>query len=190
MGTSVQKRAARDVDPGRGGSGESGVVRVGEVVVPLGARKENVMCDNDQVQKGAHTPSIPVLPEVTVKKIYLPSYKTEPDDVAWAQNGLVATIINGEAVPVVQSRIMDAGFNDVIIIPMGADKVFVRSSSGIDVKAIIDSAKEFFQIIFSSWTSWESHAQDYRRGAWVRLYGIPLQAWNENFFKLCVLDCG
>ncbi|XP_045791605.1 uncharacterized protein LOC123886320 [Trifolium pratense] len=190
MGTSVQKRAARDVDPDRGGSGESGAVRVGEVVVPLGARNENVMCVNDQVQKGAHTPSIPVLPEVTVKKIYLPSYKTEPDDVAWAQNGLVATIINGEAVPVVQSRIMDAGFNDVIIIPMGADKVFVRSSSGIDVKAIIDSAKEFFQIIFSSWTSWESHAQDYRRGAWVHLYGIPLQAWNENFFKLCVLDCG
>ncbi|PNX55277.1 putative sulfate transporter, partial [Trifolium pratense] len=31
---------------------------------------------------------------------------------------------------------------------------------------------------------------DYRRGAWVRLYGIPLQAWNEDFFKLCVFDCG
>lgn len=24
----------------------------------------------------------------------------------------------------------------------------------------------------------------------MRLYGIPLHAWNENFFKLCVLDCG
>ncbi|MCH93528.1 sulfate transporter, partial [Trifolium medium] len=62
------------------------------------------------------------------------SYWTKPDDVAWAQNGLVATIINGEAVPVVQSRIMDAGFNDVILIPMGDGK--------------------------------DSHAQDYRRGAW------------------------
>ncbi|CAJ2627870.1 unnamed protein product [Trifolium pratense] len=48
MGTSVQKRAARDVDPGIGGSGEAGAVRVGEVVVPLGARNENVMCVNDQ----------------------------------------------------------------------------------------------------------------------------------------------
>ncbi|MCI09225.1 sulfate transporter, partial [Trifolium medium] len=25
---------------------------------------------------------------------------------------------------------------------------------------------------------------------WVRLYGVPLHAWNENFFKLCVFDCG
>lgn len=24
----------------------------------------------------------------------------------------------------------------------------------------------------------------------MRLYGIPLHAWNESFFKLCVLDCG
>ncbi|MCH83074.1 sulfate transporter, partial [Trifolium medium] len=30
----------------------------------------------------------------------------------------------------------------------------------------------------------------FQRGAWVRLYGIPLHAWNEFFFKLCVLDCG
>ncbi|MCI82077.1 hypothetical protein A2U01_0103351, partial [Trifolium medium] len=29
-----------------------------------------------------------------------------------------------------------------------------------------------------------------QRGAWVRLYGIPLHAWNEDFFKLCVPDCG
>jgi len=30
----------------------------------------------------------------------------------------------------------------------------------------------------------------FRRGAWLRLYGIPIHAWNGNFFKLCVMDCG
>jgi len=30
----------------------------------------------------------------------------------------------------------------------------------------------------------------FQRGAWLRWYGIPLHAWNESFFKLCVLDCG
>jgi len=24
----------------------------------------------------------------------------------------------------------------------------------------------------------------------VRIYGVPIHAWNTNFFKLCVLDCG
>jgi len=28
------------------------------------------------------------------------------------------------------------------------------------------------------------------RGAWVRIYGVPLHAWNYDFFKLCVYDCG
>lgn len=29
-----------------------------------------------------------------------------------------------------------------------------------------------------------------RRGAWLRVYGIPIHAWNELFFKLCVMECG
>jgi hypothetical protein len=28
------------------------------------------------------------------------------------------------------------------------------------------------------------------QGAWVRIYGVPLHAWNQEFFKLCVYDCG
>lgn len=27
-------------------------------------------------------------------------------------------------------------------------------------------------------------------GAWIRIYGVPIQAWNVEFFKLCVADSG
>ncbi|MCI40312.1 sulfate transporter, partial [Trifolium medium] len=37
---------------------------------------------------------------------------------------------------------------------------------------------------------WDNNLQPYKRGAWVHLYGNPLQAWNVDFFKLCVFDCG
>jgi hypothetical protein len=103
-------------------------------------------------------------------------YCTTSDDVQWAHNGIVATIINGEAIPVVQNRISDAGFNTVEIIPMGADKVFVRSSEGADAMSIVSSAKEFFKLVFLNWTCWDKVVQPYHRGAWVRLYGIPLPA--------------
>ncbi|PNX55975.1 putative sulfate transporter, partial [Trifolium pratense] len=46
------------------------------------------------------------------------------------------------------------------------------------------------QFLLSNWVRWDKDALSYRRGAWVRLYGIPLHAWNEDFFKLCVFDCG
>ncbi|PNX61614.1 putative sulfate transporter, partial [Trifolium pratense] len=84
----------------------------------------------------------------------------------------------------------DAGFYDLVLLPMGADKVFVRSLEGVDVMPLVNKAREFFQLVFSSWTHWETDTSPYQRGAWVRLYGIPLHAWNEDFFKLCVADYG
>ncbi|MCI21323.1 sulfate transporter, partial [Trifolium medium] len=112
------------------------------------------------------------------------------EDVQWAHYGLVATIINGEAIAVVQNRILDARFNDLVIIPMGADKVFVRSSEGVDAMLIISSAEEFFKLVFSNWMRGKNDVMPYRRVVWVRLHGVPLHAWNVNFFKLCVFDYG
>ncbi|XP_045797610.1 uncharacterized protein LOC123891756 [Trifolium pratense] len=37
---------------------------------------------------------------------------------------------------------------------------------------------------------WEKESSSYRRGAWVCLYGVPLHAWNEQFFQLCVFESG
>ncbi|MCI49138.1 sulfate transporter, partial [Trifolium medium] len=49
-------------------------------------------------------------------------YRSTMDDLKWARKGAVSTVINGEAVPLVQQRIEDAGFTDLVITPLGADK--------------------------------------------------------------------
>jgi hypothetical protein len=58
------------------------------------------------------------------------------------------------------------------------------------VLSVFDRAKDFFNMCFSHWVRWEKEVIPFQRGAWVRIYGIPLHAWNVNFFKLCVMDCG
>ncbi|CAJ2668643.1 unnamed protein product [Trifolium pratense] len=146
------------------------------------AQKEGNKLPPEKIEPQADT--------VKDRRCLMKSYRTKPADAKWASNGVVATIINGEAVPLVQDRIVDAGFNDLVLIPMGADKVFLRSSAGADAMWTVNNAKEFFQLCFSNWSRWETDAQPYRRGAWVRLYGIPLHASNEDFFKLCVFYCG
>jgi hypothetical protein len=55
---------------------------------------------------------------------------------------------------------------------------------------VLDSAKDFFFLCFSHWTRCETAVIPFQRGAWVRIYGTPLHAWNDNFFKLCVMDSG
>jgi hypothetical protein len=74
--------------------------------------------------------------------------------------------------------------------PLGADKVFVHSLSAEDVMINFNMAREFFDNIFSSIVRWDQEVVPFQRGAWVRIYGIPLHAWNVDFFRLCVMDCG
>ncbi|MCH87933.1 hypothetical protein A2U01_0008814, partial [Trifolium medium] len=167
-------------------------VRVGDIVVELKERKVSLAQKKAQTEGDVLLSKEVELPVDTVKegRVLMKSYRTKSDDAEWACNGLVATVYNGEAISVVQNRIVDAGFKDLVLIPMGADKVFVRSSEGVDAMVTVNNAKEFFQLLFSNWMRWEMDALPYRRGAWVRLYGIPLHAWNEQFFKLCVFECG
>jgi hypothetical protein len=51
-------------------------------------------------------------------------------------------------------------------------------------------ARPFFDHIFSSIVRWDQETLPFQRGAWVRLYGVPLHAWNTEFFKLCAFACG
>jgi hypothetical protein len=96
------------------------------------------------------------VPEISREnRVFLRNYSSKVGDVQWAQHGLVATVINGEAIPVVQNRITDAGFRDLVITPMGADKVFVRRTEGGDAMLVVESAAEFFKLVFSNWSRWE-----------------------------------
>jgi hypothetical protein len=55
---------------------------------------------------------------------------------------------------------------------------------------IFNDAIDFFSLLFSDFHQWLSEDSNYERGAWVRVYGIPLHAWNISFFKLCTSGCG
>ena len=102
----------------------------------------------------------------------------------------MGTVIDGAAIPLIQNRVEDAGFKDVDIIPLGADKVFMHALSDRDLYEIVMEMKPFFNMIFSNMVRWKKEVIPFQRGAWIRLYGILLHAWNEIFFKLCVFECG
>ncbi|GAU47370.1 hypothetical protein TSUD_403730 [Trifolium subterraneum] len=190
----VPVRTIGNLNPQRHSNPVSEIVR--REVERLKSNKGDVSKEKTkhQTEEGGRTLSNPgehvAFIKATDHKLLVRSYKTKVDDVCWAQTGLVATITNGEVVPVVQNRITDARFNNLTLIPLGANKVFIRSMVGEDALEVVIGAKDFFILIFSHWKRWDFCPQTYKRGAWVRLYGIPVHAWNVNFFKLCLFDCG
>lgn len=114
--------------------------------------------------------------------------KYRPDEtyVNWVRNGLVATVLYGESIPLVQQHVLDVGFENLVIIPLDADKVLLKCSGDSDVNSILTCAADFFKSFFTNVVGWNQDCVKFERGAWICLYGIPLQAWNENFFQLCV----
>ena len=91
-------------------------------------------------------------------------YRSCEEDVKWETSGLIGTVIDGASIPLIQNRVGDAGFKDIDIIPLGADKVFVQSLSGIDVSEVVHEAKQFFNMIFSSLTGWTKTMLPFQRG--------------------------
>jgi len=82
-------------------------------------------------------------------------YRPNENDVQWARSGVFANVVNGEAITVVQNRVEDAGFADLDVIPMGADRVFLRSNSERETFSMIEGAKDFFDLLFSNIVRWD-----------------------------------
>jgi hypothetical protein len=96
----------------------------------------------------------------------------------------------GDSALAIQQKVDDAGFPNVVVIPMGGDKVFINSTGGDDIWHVINEAIDFFGMIFSDMQKWSSKEVRYERGAWLRVYGVPVHAWNDSFFRLCVSGIG
>ena len=58
---------------------------------------------------------------------YVPKYTSLASDMEWASNGMVVSVLNGDAIPVLQRRIYDAEFEKLVLIPMGANTVFLKT---------------------------------------------------------------
>jgi len=127
---------------------------------------------------------------VQPKQRYLPLYRSIPEDQSWANAGMVASVISGDSSLHIQQQFDDAGFNNVIVTPMGSDRAFLHCSNKADIWQVFNDAIDFFGMLFANVHKWTLNDIQYERGAWLRLYGTPAHAWNEMFSKLCATTCG
>ncbi|GAU47311.1 hypothetical protein TSUD_283790, partial [Trifolium subterraneum] len=122
-------------------------VRVGEVVVPVGKERED---EHLKVVKTNNGGMRETMGEMQSKE-------------------------RGGGTTSTQERIGDAGFQNLEITSLGADKVFIHSSSAEDIMLNINGAREFFDLLFSSMLRWDKEILPFQRGAWMRLYGIEFR---------------
>lgn len=120
------------------------------------------------------------IPEVKSRFIHI--YRSKVADLEWAKAGMVALVIAGDSTLALQQRIEDTGFLSVVVIPLGGDRVFLHSTGGEDIWHVFNEAIHFFGMLFNNIHKWSVTNVKYEHGAWLRVYGIPAHAWNDDFF--------
>ncbi|PNX58064.1 hypothetical protein L195_g059005, partial [Trifolium pratense] len=59
-----------------------------------------------------------------------------------------------------------------------------------EVQALLDDAKVWMEQWFKEIRPWNSKDIDVERTIWLRVYGIPIHAWNDSFFAQLVKPWG
>lgn len=151
---------------GEAKEGREGEVRVGSVVVRVGGKARMVEGEGGSATvKEMGRRDVGMDMDTAPKKI-VRRYRPCEEDLNSAMRGLVGTVLYGESIPLIQNIVEDvAGFKDIDIIPLGADKVFVQSLSGVSVSDIVGEAKQFFDLIFSSLVRWNKGLMPFQRSA-------------------------
>ena len=77
----------------------------------------------------------------------------------------MATVVSGDSSLSLQQRMEDAGFDNIVVTPMGSDRVFLNVSGGGDMWQVFHGAFDFFSILFTDIHKWSKNGDIYERGA-------------------------
>lgn len=82
----------------------------------------------------------------------------------------------------VQESFSMHGIFSIKVTPLGANKVLMEEMEEGVIAALMDEDADWFQGSFEDIRLWSQAEADNERVVWVRCHGVPVHAWNEEFF--------
>jgi len=137
------------------------------------------------------TSNVGTTPKVIGKANVTRKFHSDNEDVIWASKGALAKVRNGDFIPIVQQKIIDAGFDNVRVVPRGGDNVILFCAGKEDMMSVYLAAADFFNCFFTDMRAWSPTDDNVpERGVWLRIYGIPLHVWHIKFLEFISSSCG
>ncbi|MCH89790.1 RNA recognition motif, partial [Trifolium medium] len=97
------------------------------------------------------------------------------------ESSVVGRLSKGKNIKQIQFNLCMEGYRNIRVANMGEGLVLVFSESGGDVGLAI-SKKSWWEGLLEDLRPWSPLMVTTKRDVWVRLYGVPLQLWNEQVF--------
>ncbi|GKV32059.1 hypothetical protein SLEP1_g40691 [Rubroshorea leprosula] len=101
----------------------------------------------------------------------------------WLEGCYVGTARSVEIVPVIQERLYMEGLFSVKVRAMGGRMVLLDGEDKEELKDLMESAAEWLSQWFDEILPWTSTMVASDRFVWLKIMGVPLKAWGDNFFS-------
>ncbi|MCI08394.1 hypothetical protein A2U01_0029471, partial [Trifolium medium] len=106
------------------------------------------------------------------------SYTVGKDTLLSLQKSYVGEVVHPGMSYNIQDEFHRQGYFGIKITPLGANLVLLEEQEEGEVRALIEDAKSWMEQWFREIRPWSTREVDSSRLVWLRVYGIPVHAWN------------
>ncbi|KAJ4844149.1 hypothetical protein Tsubulata_020601 [Turnera subulata] len=135
-------------------------------------------------------PTSPVLPIWASNYKPNVSFTPTPDTLGWLARCAFGNLRGPMDSKKVQTVFLEHGFSDVIISQVGGDSVMACFTTTEAMNAFCQSNFDWIQGLFYDFHPWQVGNAASSRSCWVRIIGVPPQAWSQDFFRLITIYVG
>lgn len=108
------------------------------------------------------------------------------EEMSWLNKCYVGFVHNPNAVYLLQDRLIDEGIFTFKVTPMGGDLVLIKPTEGEVFEDFVKDYEDLIETWFYDVRGWSPEMVAKEREAWIRCQGVPLHAWNSQFFEQIV----
>jgi hypothetical protein len=118
------------------------------------------------------------------------SYEAAKEDMERLQKAYIGVVAQAGMSYNIQSAFHSQGYFGVKVTPLGANLTLLEGQDDGEVKALMEEAKGWLDQWFVEIKPWSPNDIDVERTIWLRVYGVPVHAWNDSFFAQFVKPWG
>jgi hypothetical protein len=115
------------------------------------------------------------------QKVFL-SYEAEKNATDKYAKAFVGVAANPGMTYNIQNAFHAQGYFGVKVTPLGSNLALLEGQEEGEVEALMEDAKDWLVQWFKEIRPWNPKDIDTERLVWLRIYGIPIHAWCDDFF--------
>lgn len=116
-----------------------------------------------------------------IEKIYSVSIFLQPSASEWLWRSAIAELKSISTPDIIKNAFSKLNFNDVMVRFMGGKFMIITFQNRSDRNKAL--ANQMIKELFSSFKHWNGEAASLSRLVWLKIRGVPLNAWEFKSFK-------